>query len=264
VNSGWSSAYRLSAPEFVTCWDRLGLGELPLALELRRPGATADARAASYRQEGASLTARGLADARGRPHPGLAETLQLVAGPSFDCDLRCTGGLAPGLSIGLGSVRGRSGVVTLRHGERIAVRPTDGARVAATLVELAGPLRASRGCPANIPATDFDVAFAGAPDHWAAADRLVARGVARAEADSVARMLRGITSGGQLGATAWVAGCHRRGDWVIGYHRAPGGACAQLRRPAGRHVVETVTITPTTAAQLLGLVEELIRATASV
>lgn len=264
MNPAWSSAYRLSAPEFIACWDQLGLGELPLPLELCRPGATVDDRAENYRWARTSLAARGLTDGRARPVPALAEALRLVAGSDYACDLRCTGGAAPGLLLGLGSVRGARGAVILRQGERIIVRPAAGPRVVAVLVELVGPLHPARLPSVNVPSVDFDAAFAGAQDVWTAADRLAARGVAPGEADLVARLLSGITSGGQLGATRCTdgSGAPRRGDWVIGYHRGACGACTQLRRPSPPHGA-TVTITPTTPERLFGLVEDLIRATLS-
>src|SRR5262249_32446116 len=139
-------------------------------------------------------------------------------------DLRLSTGL-----LALGAADGRHGAVLVtdaRPGSGIQVLPVPGARVAATLVGLVGTLTAGRARPVNLPAEILDDARRATRDgsYWTLADRLVDRGVNRADANSFARMCTGITADGRLGAltrghTADRGVVEHRGPWVVVFHR---------------------------------------------
>ena len=244
MNIDWSIACRLRSVEFLACWHALDLSEPPPVLGLRPPGATEVERDRAYRQ---ALRRAGA----GHHEPRLASMLQLIASPTREYDLRTVG--QRGELIALGSVSGEHGVVTVRRAEVLTLLPTSGPAVPGVLVELAGPLQPGRARAVNMAAEAFDRACAGAPDLWTAADRLATFGMDRGEANSVARMLSGITGGGQLGATAVFSGTRHRGSWVIGYHHTCAGDFTQFRR------ANTVTIAPITPQRLFAQLHDLTR-----
>jgi hypothetical protein len=268
-STDWSRAARLRPVEFQACWAALGLGDTPLALDLRPTGSTIAERDRIHRDALVELARRGLADHAGPCLP-LAGALRLVATAPYLCDLRLTGSTNgstdPGGAaelVAVGAAAREYGVVVALGGGELTVLPVSGPRVPITLVELIGPLNPARTRPVNIPAELLDQACASVPDGdlWALADRLVEFGVLPADASSVARMCTGITAAGQLGATARVkAGGRsreRRGRWVVGFHRGEAGDCLQLRRPSGPGR-ETVTIAPIDAQKLLAQLSELL------
>jgi len=249
----------LSPVEFGACWAALELGDPPLLLELRSPGHTVAERDLLRRRALAGLRERGLSDGR-RPAEPLTSVLRLLAQPDYELDIRLGGGRR-GMLLGIGAVAGAHGVVVLSGDGPLRLLPRDGARVAATLVGLAGELSPGVGRPVNIPADLLDEARAAARDGnlWTLADELVGRGVSRLDAGSLARMCDGIDTVGQLGATWRPDGLWRRAPWVVGFHRAAAGHFMQLRRPAGRPGgTETVTVCPTDADRLIRQWRELV------
>jgi len=250
----------LSPVEFGACWAALELGDPPLLLELRSPGYTVGERDELFRRALAGLRERGLGDGY-RPAEPLASTLRLLAQPDYELDIRLGGGRR-GMLLGLGAVAGAHGVVVISGDGPLRLLPMDGARVAATLVGLAGELCPGVGRPVNIPADLLDEARAAARDGnlWTLADELVGRGVSRLDAGSLARMCDGVDIVGQLGATWRPGGQRRRAPWVVGFHRTAGGYFMQLRRPpAGQPGAgETVTVCPTDADRLIRQWRELV------
>jgi len=249
----------LSPVEFGACWAALELGDPPLLLELRSPGHTVAERDLLRRRALAGLRERGLSDGR-RPAEPLTSVLRLLAQPDYELDIRLGGGRR-GMLLGIGAVAGAHGVVVLSGDGPLRLLPRDGARVAATLVGLAGELSPGVGRPVNIPADLLDEARAAARDGnlWTLADELVGRGVSRLDAGSLARMCDGIDTVGQLGATWRPDGLWRRAPWVVGFHRAAAGHFMQLRRPAGRPGgTEAVTVCPTDADRLIRQWRELV------
>jgi hypothetical protein len=249
----------LSPAEFGACWAALELGDPPLLLELRSPGHTVGERDLLRRHALAGLRGRGLSDGR-RPAEPLASTLRLLARPDYELDIRLGGGRG-GMLLGLGAVAGAQGVVVISGDGPLRLLPMDGARVAATLVGLAGELSPGVGRPVNIPADLLDEARAAARDGnlWTLVDELVGRGVSRLDAGSLARMCDGIDVVGQLGATWRPDGLWRRAPWVVGFHRAAAGHFMQLRRPADRPCgTGTVTVCPTDADRLIRQWRELV------
>jgi len=243
---------QLSPTELLACWEALDLGEPPFLLRLRHPDHTQAARRYARRLlDGAraSLAARGLVDGSA-PAPGLAAMLHTLAGADYHLDIRFTnpsGSERP--LLGLGAIAGSHGVVVVSNDGAgpLHLQPVDGARVAATLLELLGPVKPGVGVPVNIPTAVLDEAVAATPDStpWSLADELQQRGIRRQDAASLARMCTDITSGGQLGATGRFGGPDRRGPWVVGFVRGSGGYFLQLRRHA------TLTMCPTDIPRLM-------------
>ena len=273
----WSRAVRLSPDEFLACWTALRLGDPPLALDLRPSGTTLAEHRQIHETALAGLAARGLVDRSG-PVPPLAGALRLLATAPYLYDLRLTGATGPANPaewpaelVAVGAAAREYGVVAVLGGGEVALLPVPGPRVPPALVELIGPLTPARARPVNVPAELLDLACRGVPDGdlWALADRLVEYGVLPADANALARMCTGITAAGQLGATAQTGARpdgapprdgtngHRRGRWVVGFHRGQAGDCLQLRRPTNTQGV-TVTIAPITAPKLLSQLAELI------
>jgi hypothetical protein len=241
----------LSPAEFYACWEALGLGEPPPLLELRSPGRTVAERDRLLAEALDALRARGLV--RGpRPHPSLGNTLGILAKPDYQLDMRLSAGPASAEEplLGLGAVAGADGVLVVSQRGRLRLRSLDGARVAAALIELVGPMTPGPGRPVNIPADLLDRACSSVRDGdlWALADWLIASGIPRIDATSLARMCEGIQLAGQLGLTSWL-GREQRAPWVVGFHRTAAGHFMQLRRPspAAGH---TVTVCPTDAERL--------------
>jgi hypothetical protein len=244
-------AVELRPVELLACWEALGLGEPPFLLRLRRPAGTLEAQAATRRRLRVALRGlaeRGLADPEShQPVPPLADLVALFARSDRLLDIRFTGP-AGRPTLGLGGMCGAEGAVLVSadgHGP-MRLLAVDGSRVAATLLELLGPVEAGAGMPVNIPGSVFDAACAvdRDGDPWTLADELVALGVARRDAATLARMNAGIDFGGQLGVTG--GGPERRGPWVVGFVRGAGGRYfVQLRRD------DTVSMGPTDAARPL-------------
>jgi hypothetical protein len=242
-------AVRLSGMEMLACWDALDLGPPPALLPLFSPATTHGEHQRRREEVLAGLAVRGLAEA-GRPHPGLAAALRLLARPEYRLDLRYGDGPAR-MIVGVGAVSGAAGVVVVSDGSDrgpFELYGMDSVRVAGSLLQLLGPIQRGVGRPVNIPADLLDHSYQGAHgDLWAMADRLQHHGVARLDATSLTRMVTGIRAGGQLGVTVGA----QRGRWVIGFHATSTGWFLQLRRPdhhRGRPAM--VTVCPTDTAEL--------------
>jgi hypothetical protein len=267
TRADWSRATRLTVVQFLACWEALGLGDTPLALNLRPVGRTREEHRRMHGAALAELAARGLADpVTHAPGAGPAGTLRLLAGAALLADLRLTGD-----RVAVGAMHRESGAVVLLGGGALRLLDVPGPLVPAALVDLVGPLRPAAARQVNIPAEALDQACRTAPDGdpWALADRLAELGVPPADGHSLALMCAGMSAAGQLGVTAREttdAGTReRRGRWVVGFHRARAGDCLQLRRPCGpphREPGGTVTVGPVSARTLLAQVTELLRDTA--
>lgn len=248
--------------EMLACWDALDLTDPPFLLQLRIP--THDHRERTARDFRTALTAlerRGLTDGR-QALPPLTTMLRTLANPDHQLDIRFTG---PGGRpvVGLGAVRAAHGVAAVISGGDGAVelREMDGTRVAPWLLGLLGTTRAGIAPCVNLPVEVFDRAASAAQDGspWAFADELIARGVPRRDATATARMLTGITFGGQLGVTMRRRGYEHRGPWVVGFVRnGAGESFVQFRRG------DTVTIGPADADRLLRHWAELLDHSATV
>lgn len=263
----WTRAAVLSTTELLACWHHLGLARPPVTLELGHLGGGTERERQRLRDMTfAGLRQRRLADQDG-PCAQLAGALRLLADPGRAADIRLRGSY--GELVAHGAMAGQHGVVVARSfgpDNRIGVLATTASNVPAALVGLAGPLAAGPARPVNIPAEALDKAIRATlagPDpssHWQLADQLVALGVDRSDANSLARMCTGITGGGQLGATAYLDGVPRRAPWMVAFHRGAVGDFLQLRPPPRPNGHATVTVSPVTPDRLLGHLEDLLRA----
>jgi len=255
--AGWSRAMTLTGPRFLAAWRALELGEPPVELQLRPPGRTIAERDAVYDLELNRLRECGLAAVHRtgiRPRARLTRAMSLLAEGAIGYDLYLSTGL-----VALGAADGDSGVVLVSTGDEVRLVDVRGPAVPAALVELIGPVRPGRARTVNVDAETLDRARALVDDGsvWTLADKLVELGTPRIDAHSLARMCTGVTRFGQIGAVSRTAGLTRRGRWVVGFHRSPGGDFLQLRKPTGSGRPH-VTIAPVTAEGLLARVRELV------
>lgn len=256
--TGRSPQLQLTDIEFDACWELLGLGERPAALELTSPGRNTGERRHIIAGVIDRLRGRGLAGPDGLCEP-LARALRLLAHPDYRLDIRHHS--PTGDVIGLGAVAGSAGVRVTQRARRLSILRLDSILVLPALIELAGPLTPGTGRTVNLPAEDLDSALATNPATASAlADDLIRRGVGRADAGSVAHMCRGVRAGGQIGATAYGPAGPRRAPWVVGYHQARSGHFLQLRRPEPHGRAVSVTLAPLTAERLFSYTSELARA----
>jgi hypothetical protein len=231
---------RLSTVEFEVCWAYLGLGELPLVLDLPSAGRTDQERKAITGRVLDDLTGRGLADWRGL-HPELAQQLTTLARFSWAVDTRF---IAATLVRARGASTGHSGVVAVHDGDHVTIRSVPEHAMITELTALAGEApNVSRTDSASVRASSLD-AVAGA-DLRGLADALVARGERPREAGLIARMCQGAYARGQF-ITA------RGRSRVVAFHDTPTGRYLQLRRDGW------VTFTPAGNGRLAGQIRELI------
>ncbi|WP_086846769.1 ESX secretion-associated protein EspG [Amycolatopsis kentuckyensis] len=80
------NAELLTPVEVDFLWESAGLGELPYPLRIRSHGATEDERSLLRRRTLEGLTARGLADGRGRPEPHVEDYFGVLAAPELSLD----------------------------------------------------------------------------------------------------------------------------------------------------------------------------------
>jgi hypothetical protein len=243
--------------EFLACWHAMGLGDPPAELEVSIPETIEDA-AVEYAIALDQLHHRGLIDDSG-PCADLERALRVLAGAPVGLELKLSDGL-----IVQGAVDDEDGallVVDDAHEPGLFVLPTAGANVAATMVELVGPLNQGQVSAVSISAEVLDTVTGGIEDGswWTLADRLAETGVSQADAQSLALMCTEITSSGQFTAVARDSdrpGVELPGEWAVGFHRCSTGDYLRVRRrtPDGPEV----TIAPVTAVTLLDQVRELI------
>lgn len=211
-----------------------------------------------HTQAFAGLRSRGLADPRtDHPSPPLTEALRLLAHAGVEWDLWLSHA-----TVALGATRGPSGLVVIQCEAQFSLLTMPAGRVPAALVELVGPLNPGRARAVNIPADALDAARRATTDGnlWTLADQLVAGGLDRTDAHSLAHVCTGIRSSVQVGGLIRRDGIEHRTDWVVGVHRTEHGDYLQLRRPGQPNQPAAVTVAPITADRLLAQVQQLVPA----
>ncbi|GAB2843989.1 ESX secretion-associated protein EspG [Lentzea nigeriaca] len=220
----------LSTTEFEVCWHELGLGPLPLVLDVPSEGRTE-----AERREVVARAKRVLR------HPDLERHLVVLAKHDWAVDSRVLGG---GKRLrARGAVSGNRGVVAVHEGHNITLRPLASDTVAMSLALLAGEVPAARGSAVNVRADALDAV--PSDDLRRMAEALVARGERPADVRGLVRLCEGTHTRGQF-STPGVAD-------VVAFHDTPLGRCLQLRRDGW------VTVLPATTAQVAGRIRQLTR-----
>lgn len=249
--------------ELLACWEALHLGDPPYQLRLRRPSGPITAQQETRRvlaEALVGLAGRGLTDGT-HPHPELADMLRVLARPSYQLDIRCTGP-ARSPRIGLGPITNTSGVLvtTIDDGTSpIELRPIDSTRLPGALLSLVGPITAGMSRTVNIPADIFDQARRAVPANASMrdlGDALTDLGIDPRDSSALARMTTNLNFSGQLGVSTWRDGREHRGPWVVGFVRNnTGETYLQLCRQG------TITMGPADATHLHRQWRELIEHT---
>ncbi|GAB3886966.1 ESX secretion-associated protein EspG [Kibdelosporangium lantanae] len=208
----------LSTVEFEVCWAVLGLGELPLVLDLPSAGRTDDERRTVVGRALADLAARDLADRDG-PRPQLARYLGILAGYAWAVDTRI---ISTTRVRARGASDGRVGVLAVHEDERVTIRPVPEGVVVAEVMALAGEAP-STGRPdsASVRASALDAVAGVEPRRLAEA--LTAHGERPRDAGLIARMCQGAHTRGQFSTP-------RGSSRVVAFHDTPSGRYLQLRR----------------------------------
>lgn len=253
----------LSPVELLACWEALHLGDPPYQLRLRSPSGPLAAQQETRRvltRALVKLAARGLSDGT-HPHPELAAMLRVLAHPSHQLDIRCTGP-AQDPRIGLGPITNTSGllVTTIDDGTSpIELRPMDSSQIPGALLSLLGPITAGTAPTVNIPTEIFDQARRAVPANASMrdlGDALTDRGIDPRDSSALARMTTSLKFSGQLGVSTWREGREHRGPWVVGFVRNDTGETfLQLCRQG------TITMGPADATRLHRQWRELIEHT---
>lgn len=249
---------RLSEVEFDACWELLGLGERPGGWILPSPGRTHTERRRVLDGVLDGLRRRDLA--RDRPHPMVADLLEVLARPRQEIDLLLGGGRSARAAIA-----GGRAVVAARHGGQVWTVRMRPAEVVPRLVALVGPMTPGVVRPVNIPAGVLDEALRAAGPRrsvWAVADELASRGVPKADATGLARAFGEVHDIGQLGVSGIVEGRRHPGPWAIGFHRADSGWIGTVRRPepCGHDGGGSVSVFPLDAPRLATRLDQLLGA----
>lgn len=151
--------FTLSTVGFDLCWNRLGLGDFPLVLQLHRHGTTFVERDRRLDTEVDRLRTQGLW-AGTEPAPHVAAALRVLAAPNLELDLRLGGG-AP-LVRGLAAASGSTAVLAVHRQEfgevTLSAIPSDSLG-AAVLDVIGAPDVVGRGSVA-VPAEALDDLFA--------------------------------------------------------------------------------------------------------
>jgi hypothetical protein len=219
----------LSTTEFEACWDHLGLGPLPLVLQLPSKGRTE-----AERREVVAQATRVLR------HPDLEQHLVTLARHDWAVDSRILGDSRRLRA--RGTVSGRRGVIAVHEGHNVVLRPMASDTVIMSMALLAGEVPAARGSAVNVRADALDAVPA---DLHRMAEVLIARGERPADARGLARLCEGAHTRGQFSVPGVTD--------VVAFHDTPLGRCLQLRRDGW------VTVLPATTAQVAHRIGQLVR-----
>lgn len=241
------AAHVLSAVEFDVVWERLGLGQLPVVLNLPSPGRTHTERRRIVAEAWAELRERGLAGPDG-PEPRLRRLLRLLAAPAVRVEVRMWGA-APVRAAVAGC--SEDGVLARCRGDNVHLQPCTSLPTA--VVGVLPPAPAGPGRAANVPTGALTEALRR-PSAAGLRGDLIGRGVAPSEAGPAARMLDGVV--GRTDLAVAVAD-----PWAM-LRRSP-VSLGVLDGPRGRYVVvrdrsngDWTTIAPTDERRLRHRVAE--------
>ncbi|MEU4517918.1 ESX secretion-associated protein EspG [Amycolatopsis sp. NPDC024027] len=242
------NAELLTPVEVDFLWESAGLGELPYPLNIRSHGATADERAMLRRRTLEGLTARGLADGRGRPEPHIEDYFGVLAAPELSLDAVQL--IAPDAEalLAVAGVLGGQGLLAVQDTRGLHLQPCPADGLASAIVSLlpGGP----RGTEKSITVPLEQLVGAQGVDF------LQRRGTAdeRSSADEDRKALARLHAqprlrGGQIGANARTRmGGRTRTPVLSWFDTETGRYFTQATR--GRDGRDWITIAPADAATL--------------
>jgi hypothetical protein len=130
------NAELLTPVEVDFLWESAGLGELPYPLRIRSHGATVDERAVLRRRTLEGLTARGLADGRGRPEPHIEDCFGVLA--TAELSLDAVQLIAPDAEplLAIAGVLGGQGLLAVQDTRGLHLQPCPADGLAGAIVSL--------------------------------------------------------------------------------------------------------------------------------
>ncbi|WP_410637183.1 ESX secretion-associated protein EspG [Amycolatopsis sp. lyj-346] len=239
------NAELLTPVEVDFLWESAGLGELPYPLRIRSHGATVDERAMLRRRTLEGLTARGLADGRGRPEPHVEDYFGVLASPELSLDAVQL--IAPEAEplLAIAGVLGGQGLLAVQDTRGLHLQPCPADGLASAIVSLlpGGPRGTEKSVTVpleQLTGGDF-LQRRGNGDERASADE-DRKALARLQAQPRLR-------GGQIGANARSRlGGRTRTPVLSWFDTETGRYFTQASR--GRDGRDWITIAPADAATL--------------
>lgn len=224
-------------------WESAGLGELPYPLRIRSHGATVDERSLLRRRTLEGLTARGLADGRGRPEPHVEDYFGVLASPELSLDAVQL--IAPEAQplLAVAGVLGGQGLLAVQDTRGLHLQPCPADGLASAIVSLlpGGPRGTEKSITVPKEQLTGDFRRGGSGDERASADE---------DRKALARLLaQPRLRGGQIGANARSRLGGRTRTPVLGWFDTETGRyLTQATR--GRDGRDWITIAPADAATL--------------
>ncbi|WIX86272.1 ESX secretion-associated protein EspG [Amycolatopsis sp. DG1A-15b] len=239
------NAELLTPVEVDFLWESAGLGELPYPFKIPSHGATVDERALLRRRTLEGLTARGLADGRGRPEPHVEDYFGVLAAPELSLDAIQL--IAPGAQalLALAGVLGGQGLLAVQDTRGMHLQPCPADGLASAIVSLlpGGPRGTEKSITVpleQLTSGDF-LQRRGNGDERSSADE-DRKALARLQAQPRLR-------GGQIGANARTRMGGRTRTPVLGWFDTETGRYfTQATR--GHDGRDWITIAPADAATL--------------
>ncbi|GHG37967.1 MULTISPECIES: ESX secretion-associated protein EspG [Amycolatopsis] len=238
------NAELLTPVEVDFLWESAGLGELPYPLRIRSHGATVDERAMLRRRTLEGLTARGLADGRGRPEPHVEDYFGVLAAPELSLDAVQL--IAPDAQplLAVAGVLGGQGLLAVQDTRGLHLQPCPPDGLPSAIVSLLPGAPRGSEKSITVPRDELTGDFrqrAGNGDERASADE-DRKALARLTAQPRLR-------GGQIGANSRSRlGARTRTPVLAWFDTATGRYFTQATR--GRDGRDWITIAPADAATL--------------
>lgn len=240
----------LSATELDVVWRALGLGALPLIIDVPSPGATHTERAALERRVWTDLIARGLADDDRRPDRRLADRLDTIARRGRSLQLRIFGA---GATRAILANRGRTNVLGVL-GDRFHLTPAPANGATTTLLALLPDVPPGHGHSVTVDTTAFAAATrAGAPGR--AHDTLRRHGLGADDGRTLLAMATGSLRNIQIVAEIRYPDGRTTRSRPLSIHDTAGGRYRTIRAISA--TADHLTVTPATTAALAIAVERL-------
>ncbi|QKV77632.1 ESX secretion-associated protein EspG [Amycolatopsis sp. Hca4] len=235
------NAELLTPVEVDFLWESAGLGELPYPLRIRSHGATVDERSLLRRRTLEGLTARGLADGRGRPEPHVEDYFGVLASPELSLDAVQL--IAPDAEplLAIAGVLGGQGLLAVQDTRGLHLQPCPSDGLASAIVSLlpGGPRGSEKSI--TVPLEQLTGRAPAPGDERASADE-DRKALARLQAQPRLR-------GGQIGANARSRlGGRTRTPVLSWFDTETGRYFTQVTR--GRDGRDWITIAPADAATL--------------